>query len=52
MGDTALLPENSEGLERWVPDLRVRRVPDAGHWVMADAPDVTNAALVEFLGAP
>lgn len=50
--DPALLPANADGLERWVPRLQVRRVHDAGHWVMADAPEATNAALVaHFAGA-
>jgi hypothetical protein len=43
-------PENTEGLERWGADLRVQRVPVGRPWVMADAPDVVNAALVEFSG--
>jgi pimeloyl-ACP methyl ester carboxylesterase len=30
----------------------VRLLPEAGHWVMADAPDVVNRALVDFLDAP
>lgn len=52
VGDPALLLENTEGLERWVPALRVQRVPRSGHWVMADAAEEVNAALVEFLRAP
>jgi pimeloyl-ACP methyl ester carboxylesterase len=47
--DPALRVENTEGLERWVPDLRVERIPEAGHFVQADAPDAVNAALVRFL---
>jgi pimeloyl-ACP methyl ester carboxylesterase len=49
--DPALRPENADGLERWVPDLRVERVPAAGHFVQADAPDVVNRAIVRFLRA-
>jgi pimeloyl-ACP methyl ester carboxylesterase len=49
--DPALRPENADGLERWVPDLRVERVAEAGHFVQADAPDVVNAALVRFFRA-
>jgi pimeloyl-ACP methyl ester carboxylesterase len=40
--------ELTEGLGRWVHRLEVRRVAGAGHWVMADAPDVVNRALIEF----
>ena len=49
MRDRALVAANSEGLERWVPRVRVVRVPEAAHWVMADAPGPVNAALLELL---
>ena len=39
----------TEGLERWVPVLRVVRLPDAGHWVQLDDPAAVNAALLEWL---
>ncbi len=47
--DPALVRANAEGLERWVPDLRVERVPGAGHFVQADAPESVNDALRRFL---
>lgn len=50
--DVALRRENAEGLERWVPDLRVLDLPEAGHWAMLDAPATVSAALVAFLRAP
>lgn len=49
--DPALVPENASALERFVPDLRVERFPGAGHWVMADAAEGVNRAVVRFLGA-
>jgi epoxide hydrolase 4 len=49
--DGALVPENATGLERWVPALRVVRVPEARHFVQVDAPAVVNDALVRFLTA-
>jgi len=52
MRDPALVAANTVGLERWVPDARVLRVPDAGHWVMVDAPEATNAELLSFLAEP
>jgi epoxide hydrolase 4 len=52
MRDPALVADNTVGLERWVPDARVLRVPDAGHWVMVDAPEATNAELLSFLAEP
>ena len=39
----------TEGLDRWVPDLRVERVPDASHWVQFDAPERVTEGLVGFL---
>lgn len=47
--DPALLRANAEGLEPWVPDLRVRFVPGAGHFVQSDAPEAVNEALGTFL---
>jgi pimeloyl-ACP methyl ester carboxylesterase len=50
--DPALVLGNADGLGEWVPALEVRVLPDAGHWVMSDAPDVVNRALIDFLAAP
>lgn len=47
--DRFLGPRLTEGLSHWVPDLRVERIPEAGHWVMADAPDRVNELLRAFL---
>ncbi|SFR91974.1 Pimeloyl-ACP methyl ester carboxylesterase [Halomicrobium zhouii] len=47
--DQALSPSLTEGLERWVPDLRVERYPDASHWLPVDAPERVNQELVGFL---
>jgi len=49
--DTALLPGNLDGLEQFVPDLTVRRIPDANHWVVHQKPDLINSYLREFLSA-
>jgi len=49
--DEALLPENASGLDRWVPDLRVERIPGASHWVQLDASErVTDALLSHLAG--
>lgn len=37
-GDVALRPSLLDGLERHVPQLQVRRVPDAGHWIVHERP--------------
>ncbi len=47
--DRYLGPGLLEGLDRWVPDLTVERIPDASHWVQADAPARVNEILVRFL---
>jgi epoxide hydrolase 4 len=47
--DAFLSPRLTEGLEQWVPNLRVERIPDASHWVQNDAPERVNELLIEFL---
>ena len=47
--DIALRPELTAGLESWVPSLRVERVPEAGHWVQHEQPDLVNRLLLEHL---
>ena len=49
--DRALSPRLTVGLEEWVPDLRVERLPGASHWVQADAPDRVNEELIAFFDA-
>ena len=48
--DTALLMGNLEGLEEYVPDLTVRRIPDGSHWVVHEQPGIVNAAIEGFVG--
>ncbi|HEX9939831.1 MAG TPA: alpha/beta fold hydrolase [Longimicrobium sp.] len=48
--DSALNTHNLDGLERYVPDLRIERIPDASHWVPADAPERVNELLTGFFG--
>ena len=36
--DKALLPELLHGLERWVLQLQVQRVPEASHWIVHEQP--------------
>jgi epoxide hydrolase 4 len=40
--DHALLPGCVEGLERWVPDVRVRTFPDYGHWISLEDPELVT----------
>lgn len=47
--DTALLPGNLDGLAAYVPDLTLRRIADAGHWVVHEQPGVVNGYIREFV---
>lgn len=47
--DRYLGPGFLRGLERWVVDLRVERMPGAGHWVHWEAHEAVNNLLVGFL---
>jgi pimeloyl-ACP methyl ester carboxylesterase len=47
--DIALLPGNLEGLAEFVPDLTIRRIPDANHWVVHQKPELVNRYIREFL---
>jgi pimeloyl-ACP methyl ester carboxylesterase len=49
--DRALGLRLTEGLQRWVPRLRVERLPDASHWVQNDDPESVNRLMLEFLRA-
>jgi pimeloyl-ACP methyl ester carboxylesterase len=47
--DRYLVPQLADGLEQWVPDVRVVRLPHAGHWLQHDHPQRVNRLLVDFL---
>jgi pimeloyl-ACP methyl ester carboxylesterase len=49
MRDEALLPVQLDGLDRLVEDLRIVRIPDAGHFVPWEKPGAVAAALGPFL---
>jgi pimeloyl-ACP methyl ester carboxylesterase len=49
--DTALLPDNLDGLDRVVSDLTLRRIPDGTHWVAHEKPALVNQHIREFLAA-
>jgi len=50
MRDQALLPSILDGMEEWVPDLRIERLPEASHWVMHEEPERLNALIRNFIG--
>lgn len=47
--DEALLEGNLDGLEAHVPDLTVRRVPDASHWVVHERPALVSRLIRDVL---
>lgn len=47
--DHALLPGLLDGLERWVPDLRLVRVPEATHWIAHEQPALVAELVVSLL---
>jgi len=47
--DPALLPNQLNGLSDYVPNLTLRSVPNAGHWVMHEAPEETIRAIEDFI---
>lgn len=47
--DTALLTGNLNGLEQFVPDLAIRRIPEGSHWVVHEQPALVNQYIREFL---
>jgi len=47
--DNALGIELTTGLEQWVDDIQVKRIPDSGHWVQQEQPDKVNQLMLDFL---
>jgi epoxide hydrolase 4 len=47
--DPYLLSSNLNGLEKYVPNLKVERIADATHWVVHEKPERVNTLIREFL---
>lgn len=47
--DEALRPTSLEGLDEFAPDLTIKRLPDAGHWILHEKPDAVAAAIRDFV---
>ena len=47
--DPVLWPEQTTGMERWVPNLKRVQIAGSGHWTQQEKPREVNAALLEFL---
>jgi pimeloyl-ACP methyl ester carboxylesterase len=49
--DEALLTGNLEGLDGFVPDLTVKRIPDGSHWVIHEKPGLVNSYIRDFIAS-
>jgi len=49
--DVALLPGLLEGLERWVPQLDLQRVPKASHWLVHEQPGRVAELVAKLCGS-
>lgn len=47
--DQALLTGNLDGLEDYVGDLTVKRIPDGTHWVIHEQPGLVNSLIRDFI---
>ncbi len=47
--DTALLTQNLDGLDQFVPKLTIKRVPDGSHWVIHEKRDEVNGYIRDFI---
>ena len=47
--DPFLLASNLEGMDAFVPELTIKRIPDATHWVVHEKPELVNSYIREFI---
>lgn len=47
--DTALLTGNLEGLDKFVPNLMIKRIPEGSHWVIHEKPELVNGYIRDFV---
>jgi pimeloyl-ACP methyl ester carboxylesterase len=47
--DTALLTGNLVGLDQYVPQLTIKRIPEGSHWVIHEKPQLINGYIREFI---
>jgi epoxide hydrolase 4 len=52
LDDTALLPGLLDGLEDYVPRMRVVKVPGATHWIVHEQPQLIAREIEDFLRRP
>jgi pimeloyl-ACP methyl ester carboxylesterase len=51
MADRALLPCLLDGLQDWVPDLEIVRVPEATHWIVHERPEFISEQIEAHLAS-
>jgi pimeloyl-ACP methyl ester carboxylesterase len=49
--DRSVLPGCLDGLDAYVAQLTILRMPEGSHWVSAEQPEKVNAAIREFIGS-
>lgn len=47
--DTALLPAMLNGMEKFVPKMTLKKIPDGTHWVVHEKPKEVNKLIREYL---
>jgi len=47
--DQAFVIENVVGVEEYMPNVRIKRFPNASHWLQHELPDEVNREIVNFL---
>ena len=47
--DDALTVHNLEGLDEFIPDLTIKRIPEGSHWVINEQPDKINSLIRDFI---
>jgi len=52
MNDVALLPELIQGLDDYIPNLTLKKVHNATHWVIHEQPQLVAGYLQDFLSPP
>lgn len=49
--DVALRPGLLDGLDHWIPDLRIERIPGASHWIVHEMPELVARHIGAFLAS-
>jgi len=49
--DPYLLPGNLKGLEEFVPNLTLKRIPDGTHWVIHEHSELVNSYIRDFIAS-